>query len=291
MRIGFVTCVQLGLQCLEAVCAGGGRFALVVTLADETARAKSGRVGFDEFCERHQTPLLKVKNINDVEVVERLRAAQLDWLFIVGWSQIARAPIINAARLGSLGMHPTLLPTGRGRAAIPWAILKGLDRTGVTLFRIDEGVDTGPIAAQVTIPMTPGETATSLYAKAGEAHVRLLLESWPALMQGDLAFTVQDHARATVWPGRRPEDGRIDLPMPIATAERLIRAVTHPYPGAFFDTDAGRVRVWAAAVAENALVPSPNPGFDPQRATLTFPDGVLRLLDWHLEAPAGSIIP
>ena len=281
MRIGFVTCVQLGLQCLEAVAAGGGRFDLLITLPGDAARAKSGRVDVDDFCARTGTPLLKVPNINDALVIERIRAAALDWLLIVGWSQIARRPVLEAARLGTLGMHPTLLPKGRGRASIPWAILKQLPETGVTLFRLDEGVDSGPIAAQARIALAPDENATTLYEKVSATHARLLLDAWPQLMQGTLQFREQDHAEATLWPGRKPEDGNLAALATAAEAERLVRAVTRPYPGAFLDGEGRRVRVWRARIASGPCAPLP--AFLPEETAIAFPDGALQLLDWQLE--------
>src|SRR5690242_13717067 len=136
-RVGFVTCVQLGLSCMEAIYEVGGKLDLAITLHDETAVAKSGRIYLNEFCAARHIPLVKVRNINDADALAAIASAQLDWLFIVGWSQIARRDVLNAPRKGVLGMHPTLLPQGRGRAAIPWAILLGLPETGVTLFKLD----------------------------------------------------------------------------------------------------------------------------------------------------------
>lgn len=291
MRIGFVTCVQLGLHCLEAVAANGGKFDLLITLPGDAARAKSGRVDVDEFCARTGTPLLKAPNINDPQVIERIRAAEIDWLLIVGWSQIARRPVLDAARLGTLGMHPTLLPAGRGRASIPWAILKQLPETGVTLFKLDEGVDSGPIASQARIVLAPDETATTLYEKVSVTHARLLVEAWPGLLGGALQFREQDHGRATLWPGRKPDDGNLASMDSVAEAERLVRAVTRPYPGAFLDDPAGRVRVWRARTADGQG--SKQPLFDSRAGTITYRDGVLRLLNFEIEQrcipPAGRV--
>jgi methionyl-tRNA formyltransferase len=281
MRIGFVTCVQLGLHCLEAVVASGGKFDLLITLPADAARAKSGRVDVDEFCALHGIPLLKAPNINDPEVVERIRGARLDWLLIVGWSQIARRPVLEAARFGTLGMHPTLLPQGRGRASIPWAILKQLPETGVTLFKLDDGVDSGPMVAQARIPLAPDENATGLYEKVSAVHAQLLVETWPLLLAGNIAFREQDHTQATVWPGRKPADGDLAPLASVADAERLVRAVTRPYPGAFLEVPDGRVRVWRAKIMEGPR--SVHPSFDASGHFIAFADGALGLLDWDVE--------
>lgn len=279
MRFGFVTCVRLGLSCMEAIYEVGGRLDLAITLHDDRAKAKSGRIYLDDFCAERGIPLVKIRNINDDDAVRAIEEAELDWLFIIGWSQIARERVLAAPALGVLGMHPTLLPVGRGRAAIPWAILKRLDRTGVTLFKLDAGVDTGDILDQASIPLAPDTDAAELYAAVDSAQVGLIKSAFPKLVGGDLQPRRQDEALATEWPGRRPEDGELDLGGPVADAECLVRAVTRPYPGAFFVADGRKTIVWKARVVadEEAC------GGD---LCLRFRDGVLRCLEWEDGGPA-----
>lgn len=269
LRFGFVTCVQLGLSCMQAIYDAGGRLSFAATLHDERASGKAGRVYIDDFCGSHDIPLVKLTNINDPDAVTAIHAASLDWLLIIGWSQIARPIVLGATRRGALGIHPTLLPVGRGRASIPWAILLGLPETGVTLFQLDEGVDTGPILAQQRVTIAPRETATTLYEKVCQAHRDLILRYWGALESGALVSRSQAEDLATLWPGRRPEDGRLDPAMRVIEADRLVRAVTRPYPGAFIDIQGRRLRVWEAReVAKAQLGAAMGP-------TLPFQDGWL----------------
>lgn len=274
MRLGFVTSVQLGLSCMEAIYDAGASLDLAITLHDQQARAKSGRVYLDGFCTAHGVPLLKVRNFNDGEAAAAIREAAIDWLFVIGWSQIARAELLAAPRLGVLGMHPTLLPEGRGRAAIPWAILKRLERTGVTLFKIDEGVDTGDVLDRVVLPLRADETATRLYQRVEQAHIALISQAVPRLLAGTLTLVQQDETKATEWPGRKPEDGAIDLAGSVHDAERLVRAVTHPYPGAFAPWRGGMITVWRATIAARDEVCGDDP-------CLEFSDGRLRCLEWE----------
>ncbi|MEO8064302.1 MAG: formyltransferase family protein [Pseudomonadota bacterium] len=283
LRFGFVTCVQLGLTCMEAIEACGGRLQFAGTLLDEQARAKSGRVYLDDFCARTGIPLTKFRNVNDPDAVAAIAGASLDWLFIVGWSQIARAPVLNSTRSGVLGMHPSLLPVGRGRAAVPWAIILGLTETGVTLFKMDEGVDTGPIVSQIKLPLSGRETATSLYQRVDDAHRTLMVQAWPSLALGELTPIPQDNSRATVWEGRTPAQGRLGSKMTVNEADRLIRAVTRPYPGAFFDMDSRRLRVWAAHPAGGS--PLPPVGTASTFPSLEFQDGTLQVDDGDWEVP------
>ncbi|MBR9907053.1 MAG: methionyl-tRNA formyltransferase [Gammaproteobacteria bacterium] len=274
MRIGFVTCVQLGLSCMEALYQAGGQLSFAMTLEDDQAVNKSGRVYLDEFCAERDIPLLKSRHVNNQDVIDAVREHELDWLFIIGWSQIASSQVLNAPKRGVLGMHPTLLPTGRGRAAIPWAILKGLDKTGVTLFKLDTGVDTGPIVDQVEIPLSASTDAGNLYGLVDEAHVELMKKVVPALMADELVLREQDDRLATEWPGRKPEDGEINLQGSVYDAERLVRAVTRPYPGAFVMVDGKRYVIWRAEVLD----------IDDDSFGLQFADGFLKALEYEVMA-------
>lgn len=257
MRFGFVTGVQLGLGCLEEIYDVGGDVDFVMTLRDDIAREKSGRVYLDDFAARHGVPLHKIRNINDSEALDRIREAELDWLFIIGWSQIARSDALSSPNHGCLGMHPTLLPEGRGRASIPWAIIKGLKETGVTMFRLDEGVDTGPVLSQERIPIQDNESATSLYGKVATAHRRLMRSTYPTLRSSVPTFAPQDESLATAWQGRSPADGLIRESMTMAEIDRLVRATTHPYPGAYVvAADGVATTVWSGT-------PTPIPGAIP----------------------------
>ena len=130
---------------MEAFYHSGSKLDFAVTLPDDIAKNKSGRVYIDNFCKQNDIPLFKYESINNKTLIETIRKKNIDWLFVIGWSQIASKDFLNSTKKGVIGMHPTLLPEGRGRASIPWAILKNLDRTGVTMFKMDEGVDSGPI--------------------------------------------------------------------------------------------------------------------------------------------------
>lgn len=255
MRFGFVTCVQLGLSCLEAIRELGSEPDLLVTLRDDLAVRKSGRVWLDDFAASGENKLVKVDNINDPDAKAAIAEADLDWLFVVGWSQIVGSDVLALPRLGCIGMHPTLLPVGRGRAPIPWAIIKNLEETGVTMFVLDSGVDTGPVLAQSTVTVEADETATTLYEKVDQVHISLIREAWPALASGSAKPWVQDETKATVWPGRRPEDGQLLPTMTVDEMDRHVRALTEPYPGAWVrDTDGATWLIDAGSTQEPETV-------------------------------------
>ena len=249
MKIAFCTCVQIGKSCIEAVISSGGRFDLLLTLHDHKSQKKSGRVHLDDIANDNGVPLYKLNHINDSDVAEVLKKYDIDWLFIIGWSQIASADFLKVPHKGVIGAHPTLLPTGRGRAAVPWAILKGLDKTGVTFFKMDAGVDTGEILDQIEIPVSSAEIATSLYNKVNEAHVKLIMQIWPKLIEDKIIGVKQDESLASYWEGRTPADGEMTFAMPVLEAEKLIRASTRPYPGAYvLLNENSKLIIWGGSI-------------------------------------------
>ena len=148
-------------------------------------------------------------------------------------------------------MHPTLLPRHRGRAAIPWAILSGLARTGVTLFEIvDATADSGPIVGQREVPIDRDETATTLYDKVTAAHVELSGVRAAARSTGRRRGSPQDTRRASYWPKRTPADGIIDWETRAPYLYDWVRAQTRPYPGAFTYLGEEKVVVWRARPVE-----------------------------------------
>lgn len=249
-KIAFATCVQLGLSCIEEIYRIGGNLDLLITLNDEKAKNKSGRIYLDDIANEHRTHLLKIDNINDQEVLGALSENRIDWLFIIGWSQIAKKEVLQAPKYGCIGMHPTLLPVGRGRAAIPWAIIKGLKETGVTMFKLDEGVDTGDIIGQGVIPLDNNITATELYQKVDEMHIKLISKYWDDIVNNNITLSKQNETDATVWPGRKPEDGEILSQMNMDEVDKLVRAVTHPYPGSFYKDGDKTYRIWSAKTSK-----------------------------------------
>src|SRR5207253_10766899 len=127
--------------------------------------------------------VVETEDVNAPETVAAVGELDPDLVFVVGWSQLVRGELIATAREGVFGMHPTLLPRHRGRAPIPWAILSGLARTGVTLLElVDPTADSGPIVGQVEVSVAADETATTLFDKLARAHVDLVRDFVPRLV-------------------------------------------------------------------------------------------------------------
>lgn len=234
MRLVLVGAVDSTKAALDAMIEAGYPPALLVTLTTDLAKRHSDFVDLEDAASGAGVPVYRTRKSDCPETQDKIRAVDPDIVLVVGWSQICGPDFLAIPKIGCLGFHPSALPELRGRAAIPWTILSGTDRAGASFFWIDEGTDTGDIAAQMIFPIDPEtETARSLYDRQLEALKTLLVDLLAQLEQGTIPRRPQSHDKATWCARRRPEDGRIDWTRPVSEISRLIRAVGPPYPGAF----------------------------------------------------------
>jgi methionyl-tRNA formyltransferase len=252
MRTVWVSFDTMGRDCLQAAAEAGAEIVGVVTLPGPIDPNRSGQCSFDDVAARHDAALIEARDVNALETLNAVRKLEPELIFVVGWSQLVREPLIGLAREGVFGMHPTLLPRHRGRAPIPWAILTGLARTGVTLFEIvDATADSGAIVGQVALDIAPDETATTLFDRLNAAHVDLIRECVPQILAGTAPRVRQDPKRASSWPKRVPADGIIDWETRAPYLYAWVRAQTRPYPGAFTFLGEEKVVVWRARPVEH----------------------------------------
>jgi len=253
MRTVWVSFDTIGRDCLHAAAAAGAEIVGVVTLPGPIDPNRSGQCSFDDAVARFDAALIETRDVNALETLNAIRKLEPELIFVVGWSQLVHDPFVALASEGVLGMHPTLLPRHRGRAPVPWAILTGLARTGVTLFEIvDASADSGAIVGQVEVEIAPDETATTLFARLAEAHVELTRRFVPQLVAGSAPRIPQDPSRASSWPRRSPGDGIIDWETRAPYLYDWVRAQTRPYPGAFTFIGDEKVIVWGARPVELA---------------------------------------
>jgi methionyl-tRNA formyltransferase len=220
--------------------------ALIITIPDDKHMMHSDYVDMEAIARPHDIAVLKTLNVEDAAILTRVGAIRPDFIFVIGWSRLCGQQFRDCARDGVLGFHPTKLPTMRGRAALAWTIILGLDETAGSLFWIDEGTDTGPLAAQrvFTIPFR-ADIATLLDLQMAGLR-SMMREIIPMLRAGKIPTAPQDHALATYVAVRRPEDGQIDWHEPAEAIDRLVRALSKPYPGAFTPHGNRVLIVWKA---------------------------------------------
>lgn len=185
------------------------------------------------WAEEHATPIFQPRALRkQPEAVDALRALQPDAIVVAAYGLILPQAVLDIAPHGCLNVHASLLPKYRGAAPIPAAILNGDAETGVTIMRMDADVDTGPIFAQAREPIRSDDTTLTLSARLAELGARLMVETLPKVLRGEVTPIPQDDAQASFSPKIDKEDGRIDWSKPAIRIDRMVRAYT-PWPGAF----------------------------------------------------------
>ena len=245
MRVVVMAYQDIGYVCLDELLALRAEVALVVTHPDPV----NENIWFRSVAERARKaglPVLRPPSVNAPDVVAAIAGLAPDFLFSFYFREIVGPEVLALARRGALNLHGSLLPRYRGRCPVNWVLINGERETGVTLHYMEARPDRGDIVAQRAVPIADDDTALSLNRKLGEAARALLREAYPLLAAGTAPRSPQDHARATSFGGRRPEDGRIAWHQPARRLYDLIRAVTAPYPGAFTTYRGERLFVWWA---------------------------------------------
>lgn len=212
-----------------------------------------------------------------------------DLFLVAGWYH--HVPSSWRQLAPAYGFHASLLPRYRGGAPLVWALINGEHETGITLFRLDDGVDTGPVFGQRKIDILPEETIASLYPRVVDGAVDILDDFLRETSARNPRLNVQDERLSTVYPQRSPADGLIDWNQPGNFITRFVRAQTKPYPGAFTLIGERKLTIWEAKFEQDhpreisarggAQEPQPPAGF---RCL----DGVIVPVDFDLE-PVGVV--
>ena len=241
---------DVGYECLDALLQGRRRVIAVFTHRDNPGE----NIWFKsvaELARRHRIPVHTPDSVNTPEWIARIRALKPDIIFSFYYRNLIGQDILDLPRLGAFNMHGSLLPKYRGRVPINWAVLNGEIETGATLHYMVKRPDAGDIVDQEAVPIGPRDTAKDVFVKVTAAARKILERRVDAIEQGRAPRRPQDETQATCYGGRKPEDGRIDWHADAPGIFNLIRAVTHPYPGAFTEADGRRLYIWWAEPREH----------------------------------------
>lgn len=235
-----------GLQCLLE---SGVEIPLVFTHdddPDENIWFRSVRA----LALEHALRVVSPADPNRPEWVQAVREAKPDFLFSFYYRRLLAAPLLACAERGALNLHGSLLPRYRGRCPVNWVLIHDERETGVTLHYMTEKPDAGDIVAQRAVPIEDSDTARTLFDKLTVAAAQLLRDTLPALFAGTAPRMPQDPAQASYFGGRTPEDGKILWHQSARAVFNLVRAVTHPYPGAFAFYRGAQLFVWRATALQ-----------------------------------------
>jgi methionyl-tRNA formyltransferase len=260
-RVLFFGYSEVGYATLELLLARGVTIAGVFTHTDDGHETPWFR-SVPKLAAERGLPVFTPDSLKDHAWVDKIRALRPDLILSMYYRNMIPTRLLDLAPLGAFNMHGSYLPRYRGRAPLNWAIIHGEDHTGVSLHVMVKEADAGDLVDQEKIPIGPDEPAGAVLPRVRAAAVSVLSRQLDALLAGHAPRTPQNHALATYFGKRTPEDGRLDWNRPAREVFNLIRAVSRPFPGAFSDVSRqgqiSRLVVWWGRV-----IPGPNPTLPP----------------------------
>lgn len=218
------------------------------TLAAPPVKEEARRLGL---------PVFQPEKARVPESVARLRGEGPDLIVVVAYGQILPPSILSIPRLFCVNVHASLLPKYRGAAPINWAVARGETTTGVTVMRMDAGMDTGPMLLAREIPIAEDDSAEALFPRLARLGAEALGEALDRLRDGTLSETPQDHSRATYAPMLRKEHGRVDWGRPAREIRDLVRGMT-PWPTAYTSHGGRNLRIVSADLGGEARAGRPD---------------------------------
>lgn len=203
-----------------------------------------------ELAAEHNIPVYTPDNINHPLWVERIQKMKPDIIFSFYYRDLIKNSILEIPKHGCINLHGSLLPKFRGRAPINWALIKGEKETGGTLHYMTEQADAGDIIAQCPFPIDHDDTALTVHHKLVEAVGPMLDQYLPVILKDAVKRVPQNSTEATTFGRRQSADGLIDWQQSNTEIRNLIRAVTHPFPGAFTFSRQSKVLIWKTKLSD-----------------------------------------
>ena len=199
-------------------------------------------------------PVFQPEKIRRQDAIEELKQWSADVYVVAAFGQILPQTVLDIPTHGSINIHASLLPRWRGAAPIQAAIRAGDAVTGITIMKMDAGLDTGPMLLQRVLPIGQDDTGQTMHDKLAELGGILLLETLPGYLNGEIQPQPQDDAQATFAPRIQKEEGAIDWSLPAAVIERTVRAFT-PWPGTYTFWNGKQLKIHGGCVSEGSAKP------------------------------------
>ena len=258
MRVIFLGTPDFAVGALEEIIKAGHEVVLVVTQPDKPKdRGKAMQYTPVKECAlAHGIEVFQPVKVKEPENIEVLRKHQPDIIIVAAFGQIVPKSILDMPKYGCINIHASLLPKYRGAAPIQWAVINGEDVTGVTIMRMNEGIDTGDMIAKKTVRLAEDETGGSLFDKLAQVGAQLCVETMDIIEAGKAEYIPQNNEEATHTSMIRKELGLIDWNKSAVEIERLIRGL-NPWPSAYTNLSGKTFKIWKAKVVseENTYEP------------------------------------
>lgn len=247
MRLVFAGTPSFAATALDALIQSEHEVTLVLTRPDAAAGRglKTAPSEVKRLAVEQGLAVFQPASLRDPAAVERVRAIGADAMVVAAYGLILPRSVIEAFPLGCINIHASLLPRWRGAAPIQHALLAGDGETGISIMRMDEGLDTGPVYLLESIPIAADETAATLHDKLADLGAHNIVKALAGIESGELQSQPQPADGATYAYKITKAQARIRWSQPAAEIERAIRAFD-PFPGAFSHLNQQLVKVWAA---------------------------------------------
>ena len=232
MKTILIGAVNSSAALLNTVLATDETVSGVITLDETTGRKRhSDYADLAPICSTAGIPCHQLTSDKDISTI--VEKDPPDLLLVWGWSRLIPKAVLKTAKIGCIGFHPAPLPNGRGRHPLIWSIILGLAETRVNFFELTDTADEGQILASASVRLDDTETARSLMEKTTRAAQTLIRGLFQSIAKnGRLIGKTQLNYCVESWRKRNPADGRIDFRMSATHIDRLVRALSEPYPGA-----------------------------------------------------------
>ena len=247
-----IVCVGSNIEslcCLQGFKDNNIRISGLVTLPFQDQVRGSDYRDLVPFCNENNISYFRIKDINSKETKDWLRDINPDVIFILGWSQVFDEELIDLPKKYIIGSHPSDLPYGAGRAPVVWTILEDLRKSAVSFFKIKKEVDAGNLLLQKHFKIPERADSTVLYNLVSEHLSKGFIDIYNQIQSNTLSEQKQDMRKRTVRPKRIFEDGLLHFNKTANEIDRLIRATTEPYPGAFSFYKGERYSIWKSELS------------------------------------------
>lgn len=275
---------QFAVQPLRALAAAGHEIAGVVTRTDKPAGR--GRILAAPPVKRVARDLglavYQPRRVRAPEFIELLRKIEPEAIVVAAYGQLLPRELLTLPKFGCINIHASLLPAYRGAAPINWAIIRNERETGNTIMLMDEGMDTGAILMQESIPIGPEDTAGALTEKLSSLGAKLITRALPLIAAGKLVPLAQDASKATMAPLLKKGDGLVDWKLPAAEIHNRVRGLS-PWPGAYCFLDGKMVKIIKTEVIDGAGEPGTLYEKDKNTLGAGTGSGILRILSLQPE--------